>query len=235
MNHCTKEQLIAFENRVKALWEAGELPYLIHLCGGNEDQLIEIFKDIQPGDWVFSGHRNHYHALLAGMSAANLEEKIRRGDSMFVYSALKPGFKEAPNGCQVHFLTSAILASMTCIAAGVAWKIKEEGRMKNEEVKPRVWCFLGDGAEEQGHFYEAVLFAAGQDLPVTFIIEDNNRSVDTNKADRRGAAPIILDAEDGSDCIHFTWPVSHVRRYHYTPTYPHAGSGCQHHITFKPR
>ena len=51
--HALKEQLIAFEADIKAIWEAGELPCLTHLCGGNEEQLIEIFKGMRAGDWVF--------------------------------------------------------------------------------------------------------------------------------------------------------------------------------------
>lgn len=196
----TKEELIAFEWHVKRLWEAGELPFLLHLCGGNEDQLIEIFREVKQGDWIFSSHRSHYHYLLAGGSENVLLEKIKEGRSMFVFSKC------------LNFLTSSVLAGTCCIAAGVAHTLKEEGS------ENRVWCFLGDGAEDEGHFYEAVCFVQGMNLPCTFIIEDNDRSVDTARA-RRGRFQI-------------NWP-SCVRRYHYTPTYPHAGSGCRHHIEFK--
>ena len=90
--------------------------------------------------------------------------------------------------------------------------------------EPRVWCFLGDGAEDEGHYYEAARYAAGHDLPVTFVIEDNDRSVDTDKITRRGG--------DAGGMTAFL--CSHVRRYNYTATFPHAGSGCKHHIQFKP-
>jgi hypothetical protein len=56
--------LIEFEKKIAALWAAGELPFLTHLAGGNEAQLINIFNDIGPDDWVFASHRCHYHALL---------------------------------------------------------------------------------------------------------------------------------------------------------------------------
>lgn len=200
-----KENLIAFEWHVKRLWEAGELPFLLHLCGGNEDQLIEIFKEVKQGDWIFSSHRSHYHYLLAGGSEEVLLEKIKEGRSMFVFSK------------HLNFLTSSVLAGTCCIAAGVAWSIKDEGNERDNHV----WCFLGDGAEDEGHFYEAVCFVQGQNLPCTFIIEDNDRSVDTSKEQRRG-----------SNYMWRSWP-SCVRRYHYAPTYPHAGSGCKHHIEFK--
>ncbi len=198
-----KDELISFESRVKDLWEAGELPFLLHLCGGNEEQLIEIFREIRDGDWIFSSHRSHYHYLLAGGLEERLMGLIKKGRSMFVFDR------------GLNFFTSSVLAGTCCIAAGVAHTLKEE----NSEN--RVWCFLGDGAEDEGHFYEAVCFVQGHNLPCTFIIEDNDRSVDTSKEQRRG-----------SNYMWRSWP-SCVRRYHYTPTYPHAGSGCKHHIEFK--
>ena len=39
-----KNQLIEFEKLVCRYWEEGELPFLIHLSGGNEDFLIDYFK-----------------------------------------------------------------------------------------------------------------------------------------------------------------------------------------------
>jgi TPP-dependent pyruvate/acetoin dehydrogenase alpha subunit len=210
----TRETLIAFEDRIKAHWEAGELPCLLHLCGGNEDQLLELARDWNPGDWIFSTHRNHYHALLAGVPPEVVEARILAGRSMFMFSRAH------------NFFSSAILASTTCIAAGVAYEIKQRGGTE------KVICFVGDGAEEEGHFYEACIFADAHDLPITFIIEDNNRQVDTPKTDRRGSEYDHWLNPKGS------WdPTSHflcVRRYHYTPTYPHAGSGCKFQITFKP-
>lgn len=237
MNHCTKEELIAFETRIKEAWEAGELKMLLHLCGGNEDQLIKIFQLIKPGDWVFSGHRSHYHYLLAGGSPVELERKIRSGDSMFVFGCIEQPMKRLdtdtgplpPAPAPVNFLSSSVLAGTCGIAAGVAWDLneKEGGRCRlrtDEKRGPHVWCFLGDGAEDEGHFYEAVAFVEGHSLPCTFVIEDNDRSVETSKIRRRGALGWwgILNTR--------IWCV---RSYHYTPTYPHAGSGCKHTIVFK--
>ncbi len=214
----SKEELIDFEHRVRELWEAGKLPYLVHLCGGNEDQLIKIFSEgHRPGDWVFSGHRSHYHYLLAGGDEERLLDLIKRGSSMFVFDK------------SVNFLTSSVLAGTCGIAAGVAWEIKhgagsrEQGGSDDPKLPasgsrlPHVWCFLGDGAEDEGHFYEAVCFVQGNNLPCTFVVEDNNRSVETSK-EARGRYQV-------------PWP-SCVHRYHYEPTYPHAGSGCKHHIVF---
>lgn len=189
----SREELIAFEERIKALFAEGELPFLIHLSGGNEGQLISIFNEIQEGDWIFSNHRSHLHYLLAGGDESKLEELIKAGRSMFVFDK------------EINFFTSSILGGTPAIAAGVAWQLKQEGS------KSRVWCFIGDGSEDNGHFAEAVLLTQGNQLPCTFIIEDNNRSVDSTIEERSGG-------------FRLSWP-SCVRRYHYTPTYPHGGAG----------
>jgi TPP-dependent pyruvate/acetoin dehydrogenase alpha subunit len=215
----TPADLINFEARVQLLWEEGDLPYLTHLSGGNEQQLLDIFADIKPGDWIFASHRCHYHYLLAGLVngktwteiTTELLLKIRAGQSMFLYSK------------DYNFLASAICAGNCAIAAGTAWAMKR--KRPADGPLPRVWCFLGDGAEEEGHFYEAVRWVEGHVLPCTFIIEDNDRSCSTTKEQRRGDyAPFLPFLFDQHECV---------RRYRYTPTWPHAGSGCAHHIQFK--
>lgn len=204
MNHPhTVESLIAFEDRVKAAWEAGDLPYLLHLGGGNEKQLLEIFEEIEEGDWIFVSHRNHYHSLLAGIPEEDVFENIFRGGSMFSYSRKRRVF------------SSAILAGNCGIAVGVAMALKASGS------KNRVWCFIGDGASENGHFAEAVIYVSGHDLPVEFVIENNGIQVDTPVELRRGMTRHPLSAEP---CV---------REYRYTPKYPHAGSGCKTKIVFK--
>lgn len=196
-----KESLISFEKEIYDLFESGELPYLIHLCGGNEDNLIDIFHKINEGDWIFSTHRSHYHYLLKGGNRQKLLEKIKDGDSMFVFDK------------ELNFYSSSILAGCTGIATGVAEALKRKGSTH------KVWCFIGDGAEDEGHFYEAVRFSDSNDLPITFIVEDNDRSVDTTKAQR------------GSDKCFLT--SNKIIRYSYTPTYPHASTGSGKMVKFK--
>lgn len=197
--------LVEFENNIAELWEAGDLPYLLHLSGGNEDWLVSFFEEnVREGDWILSTHRNHHHALLSGVAPARIEKLIKNGESMFVYDRSR------------NFFSSSILAGNCCIATGLAWALKEEGSSNN------VWCFLGDGAEEEGHFYEAVMMVAGHALPCTFIIEDNNRSVESNISERMPTQ------------FRINWPECVIRN-RYSAKYPHAGNGTKKHIQFKQR
>ena len=187
----TKKELIDFENKIGDLYMDNQLPFLFHLSGGNEDQLIEIFEDIDEGDYVISSHRNHYHALLHGIPPEIVEDRIRNGRSMFIYDRER------------NFFLSAIIGGTPAIAAGIAWALKRKGSKK------KVWCFVGDGTEDNGHLFEAVRYVDGWDLPCTFVIENNNRSCEATNNDRWGKKGDIR------------WASKSVIKYYYECTYPH--------------
>lgn len=188
----TPQQLQDTEERIRQHWEAGDIPYLTHLMGGNEDWLCQFWEDnVQHGDWVFASHRCHFHYLLHG--GDDLVAKVLAGKSMFLYGP--------------RFVCSAIVAGTAAMAAGVALDIQRSGG------KEHVWCFVGDGAEDEGHFYEAVRHATAKRLPCTFIIEDNDGSCGVTKAERGSPE-------------NWKWP-DWVIRYRYKMTWPHAGSNVR--------
>ena len=156
-----KKQLIEFEQRVQKVYEAGEIKAPVHLSGGNEDQLIEIFKKIDKDDWVFSSWRNHYHALLHGFDPERLFNLIVEGRSMGI------------NSLEDKFYSSSIVGGSLPIALGVAQSIK-----LNKQTN-KVWCFVGDMTFETGTFHECYKYSRNFDLPIEFVVEDNNMSTNT--------------------------------------------------------
>lgn len=188
----TKEQLIDQENKLKALWEAGEIPYLLHLQGGNEEQILKIFEEVKPTDWVLTSHRCHYAYRLHGHT--DLIEKVLAGKSMFLYGP--------------RFICSAIVGGTLAMAAGIALSIKQKG------TQERVWCLLGDGATDQGCFWEAVRFAEGRDLPITYVVEDNGAQCGVSGETRWGGSIPMMKAILDSP---------KVRYYRYQAVHPHAG------------
>lgn len=151
----TKEELIAFEAEIAQLFEAGKIRAPVHLSGGNEEELIGIFENINPGDWVFATHRSHYAALLVGIPKETLKAEILAGHSITI------------NNAEHHFFSSAIVGGILPIAVGVAM------------TGQKVWCFVGDMAVETGIFHECVKFSLGHKLPIHFVVEDNGYSVKT--------------------------------------------------------
>ena len=149
------ETLIAFEADIAKLFEQGKIHSPVHLSKGNEKILIRIFQQIKPADWVFSTHRNHYHALLKGIPPEWLKAEILKDRSIAI------------NNAEYHFFSSAIVAGILPIALGVAM------------TGQTVWCFVGDMAAETGIFHECVKYAYGEKLPIHFVVENNGFSVDT--------------------------------------------------------
>ena len=156
-----EEELIHFENKIVESWETGKIRGPVHLSGGNEKHLIEIFKRISENDWVFSTWRSHYHALLKGVSPDWLELEILDGRSISIINREK------------KFYSSAIVGGIIPIATGVAMSNKRDN--KNEIV----WCFIGDMTFETGTFMENYKYIKNFGLPVRFVVEDNGVSTNT--------------------------------------------------------
>jgi TPP-dependent pyruvate/acetoin dehydrogenase alpha subunit len=154
--------LLAFEEDIAQDFAAGNIRAPIHLGGGNEAQLIEIFKDIAPTDWVLAGWRSHYHCLLKGVPCDKLKTAILAGRSV---SLCFPEHK---------ILCSGIVGGIAPIAVGLAWALKRRGG------KEMVHCFLGDMTARTGIVHEAMNYAAGHRIRVNWIVEDNGLSVCTN-------------------------------------------------------
>lgn len=182
------KDLIDFETEVVDLFNDGQLRSPVHLSGGNEKEVIEIFKDIKPEDWVFTTYRSHYHALLKGMPRDRLLNWIKDNKSIHVMDK------------EYKIFTSAIVGGCLPIALGVAKAIK----MK--ESNERVWIFVGDMTAESGLFHEVTKYAARNSLPINFIVEDNGLSTDTPTQESWGNGP------SGANI----WRYTYTRKYpHY--------------------
>lgn len=191
METMTKDQLIDFEKEIKQMYLDGKLKSPLHLSGGNEEHAIAIFKNVNPDDWIFTTYRSHYHALLKGVSANWLKQWVLKNKSIHVMNA------------EHRIVTSAIVGGTLSSALGAALAIKMKGGSN------RVWAFCGDMTAESGTFLEVTKYAQRNDLPITFVVEDNGLSTDTPTQETWGL-------KNGGP---------NVLRYTYKRTYPHYGVG----------
>lgn len=164
----TVERLRAFEASARDAIEGGRVKGLVHLSGGNESQLIDIFRNVKLGDYVFGTYRAHYHALLHGLPEQYVMHEILAGRSMSLHSA------------EHRFFTSAIVGGGLPIALGVAAAIKRRGDGES------VWCFVGDMAASCGTYKDCLRYSETHDLPITFVIENDGFSTYTPTAEAWG-------------------------------------------------
>lgn len=165
-----KRELMQFEEEIRELFLQAKIRAPTHLSRGNEEPLIEVFKQIAKTDWLFSTHRSHYHALLHGIDKEWLRNEILAGRSIHI------------NNKEHRFFTSAMVGGCLPIALGVAMAIKRQ------RGKRHVWVFVGDMAAESGVFHECTKYGARHNLPITFVVEDNGLSTNTPTQETWGRA-----------------------------------------------
>lgn len=190
-------ELIKFEKNIASIFNQAKIKAPVHLHGGNEQQLIDIFKNIKKQDWVFSSWRSHYHCLLKGVPPQIVENDIINGKSI---TLLYPDFK---------IYTSAIVAGTIPIALGTALGIKKNN------LDEKVYLFIGDMTSETGFAYEAHKYAINFDLPIIFVIENNKKSVCTETLKCWSQEKLNLIGKDK------------VIYYDYELPWPHAGAGVR--------
>ena len=193
----TPEQLIAFEDRVAAAFNAGMIRAPVHLYSGNEREMIAVFDDVRPDDWLFCSWRSHYQCLLKGVPEEQIIEQIMAGRSIALC------FPE------YRIYSSAIVGGVLPIAVGTAMALQRQGS------HARVHCFMGEMTAETGIAHESIKYSRNHGLPIRFIVEDNGKSVCTETRDVWNQPR--LSFEDQHD--------EHIHYYRYSTRYPHAGAG----------
>ena len=161
-NLLSKQELIDFEDNIAKSFNEKQIRAPIHLEYGNEKQLLKIFENVQEDDWICATWRSHYKCLLKGVPKEVLKRDILSGKSISLC------YKEQ------KIISSGIVGGTIPIALGIALDIK---RLKK---KNHVWCFLGDMGSTTGGFHECYNYAFNFVLPVTYIVEDNGKSVCTD-------------------------------------------------------
>ena len=108
-----------------------------------------------------------------------------------------------------RIFSSAIVGGNIPIAMGVAMSLKRK------KSKDKVYCFIGDMTSETGIAHECIKYAINYDLPIKFIIEDNNLSVCTD----------TLKIWKMKNLTYSKIKNKFITYYKYNNKYPHAGSG----------
>jgi len=197
-----KEQLIAFEEDIAKEFNDAKIPAPVHLYSGNEEEMINIFKDINPEDWVLCSWRSHYQCLLKGVPPEKVKSEIMDGRSI---SLCFPEYR---------IFSSAIVTGVLPIAVGIGLSIK---RSNTPWDIGKVYCFVGDMTALTGSFQECLTYVKNHQLPVKFIIEDNGKSVCTDTKDVWNIEKHLYEGVNDE----------YVYYYKYETKWPHAGAGTR--------
>ena len=191
-----------FEEKAGQLYGMGLIGGFCHLYIGQEAVVVGLEAATKEGDKRITTYRDHGHMLACGMDPNGVMAELTgreggysrgKGGSMHMFSREK------------HFYGGhGIVGANVPLGAGLAFADKYKG---NDNV---TFTYFGDGAANQGQVYETFNMAALWDLPVIFVIENNQyamgtaqkRSTSTPDIYTRGAAfGIPGEAVDGMDVL----------------------------------
>jgi len=160
-----------FETRCVQLYRQGFIRGYFHPYLGEEAIAVGVCAALEPQDYLTSTHRGHGHCIARGADLRRMTAEITgkqtgyckgRGGSMHIADVSKGNL--GANG---------IVGGSTAIGVGAALSAKLQGRDSVCVV------FTSDGGVMNGSFGESLNLAAAWDLPVVFVVENNQYAVST--------------------------------------------------------
>ena len=159
--------------------KAGIFRIPIHLALGHEALSEAVAAVMQSGDKLLCSHRNLHYQFARGATLSDILEEFQLSDKGLCKG--KSGSMNLTNPQASIVYTSSILGNNLCVGVGVALS----KRIKQEEGV--VLVVTGDGALEEGAFFETIENARHMDLPLIIIVENNNWSLASQIEERRKA------------------------------------------------
>ena len=161
-----------FEEKAGQLYGMGLIGGFCHLYIGQEAVVTGIQSVQEKQDTVITSYRDHAHMLACGMDPKGIMAELtgRAGG----YSRGKGGSMHMFSREEGFFGGHGIVGASTALGTGLGFshKYKEDGGV--------AVAYMGDGASNQGQVAECYNMAALWDLPVLFVIENNQYGMGTS-------------------------------------------------------
>ncbi|ACK69046.1 pyruvate dehydrogenase (acetyl-transferring) E1 component, alpha subunit [Gloeothece citriformis PCC 7424] len=166
-----------FEDKCAEMYYRGQMFGFVHLYNGQEAVSTGIIKALRPDeDYVCSTYRDHVHGLSCGIPAKEVMAELfgketgcskGRGGSMHLFSEkhrLLGGF--------------AFVAEGIPVATGAAFQTRYRRDALGDPNADQVTvCFFGDGASNNGQFFECLNMSALWKLPIIYVVENNKWAI----------------------------------------------------------
>jgi TPP-dependent pyruvate/acetoin dehydrogenase alpha subunit len=162
---------------VNEKYKAGLFKIPIHLAMGHEAIAVALDSIMEEQDQLVCSHRNiHYNLARTRALEPILNEYLLKEEGL---AQGQLGSMNLANEARNVAYTSSILGNNLPVAVGLALsqKVKKSNGL--------VVVVTGDGAMEEGTFYESLLFLKSNGLSALVIVENNEWSMATKIDERR--------------------------------------------------
>lgn len=207
-------QLRLWQHLVNELLKQKAFKVPVHLAFGAEAVVTSVDECMQPTDCLTLTHRNAAYNMARADSLRGVLDEYRSLPTGAAGGDLGSMNLAVPETGIVY--SSSILGNNFSVACGLAFaKV-----LRNEEGA--VWVVTGDGAVEEGGFYEALVFAQSHRLKVVFVIDNNDHSMVSSISERRcdirfdricAAIDVPYRSFAGNDVFAYVTELREVRRH----------------------
>ena len=191
------------EEEIARVYPSDVIKSPVHLSIGQEAVSVGLCEALRPTDAVFGSYRSHALYLAKGGDLRAMIAELYGKETGCAKG--KGGSMHLVDVAAGVFGTSAVVGTTIPHAVGYAYAVK----LRRE---PRVVASVfGDGATDEGVFYESLNFAALKRLPVLFVCENNGYAIHTHQRLRQHrpdicarAAALGIEAEriEDGDVLH---------------------------------
>jgi pyruvate dehydrogenase E1 component alpha subunit len=202
-----------FEEAAERQYKAARIGGYCHLSSGQEAATVGAVSALEEDDLLVTGYRCHGFALARGVPADAVMAELfgrahgcahGRGGSMHMLDVSRG-----------YYGGWGIVAGQLPIATGMALSLVRQGK------EQAVLCELGDGAVNMGAWHESLNLAAVWNLPVVFMVINNQYGMGTS-VERASAEPDIFkraaayriegERVDGDDLEEVEWSTARLLR-----------------------
>lgn len=161
-----------FEERCGQAYGNGLISGFCHLYIGEEAIAVGVRSAIRDTDSVITSYRDHGHIIAAGTDPKAVMAELfgkatgsskGKGGSMHLFDLNRK-----------FYGGHGIVGAQIPLGTGIAFANKYKG---TDDI---CITFFGDGACNQGQFYESMNMAKLQSLPVLYVLENNKYSMGTS-------------------------------------------------------
>jgi len=175
------------EGAIRKYYHEDVMKTPMHMSTGEEAICAGVCQALAPSDQVLGTYRSHgLYLAKTGETDRFFAEMYGKATGM---AKGKGGSMHLTAPVDGMICTSAIVATTIPVAIGAAFanKCRDNGRL--------VAVFFGDGAVDEGAFWESLNAACSMKLPVLFVCEDNGYAVHSPVTQRHGYESIADIAE----------------------------------------
>jgi pyruvate dehydrogenase E1 component alpha subunit len=190
------------EEKSAELYSQGKIGGFLHLYIGEEAIAVGACQALRDKDHLLTAYRDHGWAVARGLDPkAIMAELLGKATGV---SGGKGGSMHMASAKRHYWGGHAIVGGHIPLATGVGLALRYK------EQDGAVLCVFGEGTTNIGYFHESINLAAVWDLPVVYLVENNEYGMGTEVGRasavsdifEKGCAYDIYNAQvDGQDVL----------------------------------